>query len=157
MCEARHGGKMILRQVNQVTTCLLIVLLQSMRVETYYFSPCVQKRTRRTTNSPCVQRRTTTDHVPVCAVLTQVHADAEMFPRRSWWRRTQPRKSWRSRMSPRRSWRSLMLPKEILEWQDVTKEILEEQDVPEEIFEEQKGGATLILPQPLFGSGCGNL
>ena len=129
------------------STCMLIVLLQSMRVEMYYFSPCVQRRTRRTTNSPCVQRRTTTDHAPVCAVLTQVHADAEMFPRRSWWRRTQPRRSWRSRMFPRRSWRSRMLPRR--SWRS--------RMFPRRSWRSRRRGATLILPQPLFGSGCGNL
>ena len=39
--------------------------------------------------------------------------------------------------------------------QDVTKEILE--DVTKEVLEEKKREATLILPQPLFGSGCGKL
>ena len=114
---------------------LIIILLQAMHCRDVYYSPAVQ---RCPPTVDTVQRRTTTDHAPVCAVLTQVHADAEMFPRRSWWRRTQPRRSWRSTMLPRRPWRSSMLPKEVLEEQDVTKEILEEQDVPEEILEEQK-------------------
>ena len=45
--------------------------------------------------------------------------------------------------------------KKILGEQAVTKETLE--DVTKEILEEKKREATLILPQPLFGSGCGNL
>ena len=39
--------------------------------------------------------------------------------------------------------------------QDVTKEILE--DGTKEIMDEEEREATLILPQPLFGSGCGKL
>ena len=46
-------------------------------------------------------------------------------------------------------------PPKILGEQAVTKETLE--DVTKEILEEKKRGATLILPQPLFGSGCGKL
>ena len=44
---------------------------------------------------------------------------------------------------------------EFLEAQDVTKENLK--DVTKEVLEEKKREATLILPQPLFGSGCGKL
>ena len=40
MCEARHGGKMILQQVSQVTTCLLIFLCSLCNVGSVLQSQC---------------------------------------------------------------------------------------------------------------------
>ena len=52
MCEARHGGKMILQQVSQVKTCLLI----------FFCSLCNERGVLR---SPC--SRETSNTCPSCA------------------------------------------------------------------------------------------